>query len=203
MSELIAAYPLQWPSGWRRTVTRERTDAKFMHAGARLTIAVGADRVYRQLNQFGVGESTVVISSDLRTRLDGRPYSDQGITGIDPGVAVYWRDRGTQRCMAVDRYIRIADNLGAVAATIEAMRAIERHGGAMILDRAFMGFAALPAPVAWWEILRLTGPNVSREQIERAHRRLAADHHPDLPGGNNDLMADINRARDIGLECVQ
>ena len=38
--------------------------------------------------------------------------------------------------MAIDAYTRTADNLAAVAATLEAMRAIERHGGAQILERA-------------------------------------------------------------------
>lgn len=34
-----------------------------------------------------------------------------------------------------------------IMATLEAIRAIERHGGAMIFERAFTRFAALPAAV--------------------------------------------------------
>jgi hypothetical protein len=55
---------------------------------------------------------------------------------------------GESQCMAIDIYTRIADNLAAVAATIDAMRAIERHGGAQILKRAWMGLKALPASTA-------------------------------------------------------
>jgi DnaJ-domain-containing protein 1 len=100
--------------------------------------------------------------------------------------------------MAVDRYDRVADNLAAIAATLEAMRAIERHGGALILDRVFTGFQALPAPEQPWQVLGLNS-HATRDQVEEAWRRLAAKHHPDR-GGNADLMARINAARDQLLE---
>jgi hypothetical protein len=62
-------------------------------------------------------------------------------------VAVYWADpdSGVQQCMAIDIYDSVAGNLAAVAATVDAMRSIERHGGAQILKRAFSGFTALPS----------------------------------------------------------
>jgi hypothetical protein len=101
--------------------------------------------------------------------------------------------------MAIDRYERVADNLAAIAATLEAMRAIERHGGAEILDRAFTGFAALPAPEQPWQTLGLETSRPTRDQVEEAHRRLAMKHHPDR-GGDHDAMARINAARDQLLE---
>jgi hypothetical protein len=59
--------------------------------------------------------------------------------------------------MAIDQYDRVEHNLAAIAATLDAMRAIKRHGGAEILDRAFTGFTALPAPMAggkpWRQVL--------------------------------------------------
>lgn len=199
MTDAIQAYPLQWPAGWRRTPSGQRTTAKFRNYEKSLTIGVGAERVYKELGAF-VPASRIIISSDLRLRLDGKPYSDQPTVSIDPGVAVYWADGAQHRCIAIDRYTRIADNLAAVAATIEAMRAIERHGGATILDRAFQGFTALPAPDSWWQVLGLKGPNVSEAEIKAAHRRLISEHHPDT-GGDNDTAARINRARDQGLEA--
>jgi hypothetical protein len=119
-------------------------------------------------------------------------------------VAVYWVTRaGTPaKCMAVDRYDKVADNLAAVAATLEAFRAVERHGGAAILDRAFVGFAALPAPAAWqrdwWNVLELS-QDATADQVRAAHRRLTAIHHPDR-GGRHEHMAELNRARDIRLQ---
>lgn len=78
------------------------------------------------------------------------------------------------------------------------MRAIERHGGAEILDRAFTGFVALPAPEQWFTILGVSA-NATRTEIDTAYRRLAATHHPDR-GGDGQAMARINAARDEGLE---
>jgi DnaJ-domain-containing protein 1 len=102
-----------------------------------------------------------------------------------------------QRCIAIDRYVRLPDNLAAIAATLEAMRAIERHGGAEILDRAFTGFTALPSPEQWFQVLKVPA-TATREQINDAYRRLAMEHHPDR-GGSADQMARINQARDDGF----
>lgn len=107
--------------------------------------------------------------------------------------------------MAVDRYDRVQDNLAAIAATLEAMRAIERHGGASILDRAFQGFTALPAPEQWFTILGVSA-TATRDQVEDAYRRLAMKHHPDRNPGDptaSQEMARINAAREQGLEAVQ
>ena len=100
--------------------------------------------------------------------------------------------------MAIDCYTKVADNLAAIAATLEAMRAIERPGGAEILDRAFTGFVALPAPEQPWQVLGVP-MHASMAEIETAYRRLAMQHHPDR-GGDANAMARINAARDAMLE---
>jgi hypothetical protein len=127
------------------------------------------------------------------------------ITGAaDPGAAVYWRDGEQDRCMAIDRYTKVEQNIAALAATIEAMRAIERHGGAVIMDRAFTGFTALPAPIVagmkrpWREVLRLNGAATLAE-VNAAYRLLAAVYHPDR-GGTDAKMAELNAARDEALQ---
>lgn len=178
----IEAYPLQWPVGWRRS--KDRTDARFSIGGTKGSIRArsvevvdGVRRVYRELMAMGVQEADIVISSMLRPRLGGEPGTDsRGLS--DPGVAVYWNTGGVARCMAIDRYLRVADNLAAVAATLEAMRAIDRHGGAEILDRAFSGFTALAAPEQPWQVLGVD-MNATAAQIKHAYRRLASQHHPD------------------------
>lgn len=191
----IPAYPLQWPTGWKRTNPQRRVRAKFgkqaqssygnWKTRQELTIGQAVARVRAELERMGVDDDDLVISTDLQLRLDGLPRSNQREPD-DAGVAVYWRDhRGDTRCMAIDRYDRIADNLAAVAATLDAMRAIERHGGAEILDRAFTGFTALPAPgsMDWREILDPADP-------EGSYRRLRAKHHPDRHG-------DADRFREV------
>lgn len=222
MTEAIQAYPLAWPAGWRRTPDHQRERAKFgksvaqyrdelnpqtglmrrVHAYNRksnLSVADATNRVLQELQRMGFHRDDVVISTNVELRLDGLPRSNQRAPD-DPGAAVYWRKGKESRCMAIDCYDRVEDNLVAIAATLDAMRAIERHGGAMILDRVFQGFTALPSPESWWQVLGLKGPNASRDEIDQAHRRLSMKHHPDR-GGDNETMSRINRARDQGLEA--
>ena len=194
-------YPLQWPEGWKRTQSYQRKTATFSHQGKALTVFDGLQRVLDQLQRLGVHQDDVIVSTNLQTRLDGLPRSNQARPG-DPGVCVYWKPaKSPMRCMAVDRYDEVQDNLAAVAATLEAMRSIERHGGAAILDRAFTGFAALPAPVGgkrdWWTVLELSS-TASQAEIREAFNRLAREHHPDR-GGSDERMAEIIRARDEAL----
>lgn len=159
---------------------------------------------------MGVVRDEIVLSTNLQLRLDGLPRSGQAAPR-DPGAAVYWRDPYNQqpRSMAIDRYTKVEMNIAALAATIEAMRAIERHGGAVVLERAFTGFAALPAPITagmhrdWQVVLELQDLLLpTRADIEQAFRRLAAIHHPDR-GGDVARMAEINRARAEALEFTK
>lgn len=210
MSEAIEAFPLTWPAGWRRALIGSRTRAAFgkkepvyrdgqriYDRTADLTTADSIARVQRELGLMGASRETIVISTNVPTRLDGLPYSKARMPD-DPGAAVYWRKGKETRCMAIDRYDRVQDNLAAIAATLEAMRAIERHGGATILDRAFQGFTALPSPVQPWQVLGLSTSAPTRDQVDEAYRRLAMKHHPDR-GGDSQEMARINAARELLL----
>lgn len=219
MTQAPTRYPLQWPVGWKRIPPGQRIPGMFaVKAAARdpggyrglkdITVSQAVERLGDELRRMGVPDDDVLISTNLRLRLDGLPRSDQG-EPADPGAAVYWQDGSQHRCMAIDRYTRVAQNIAALAATIEAMRAIERHGGAAILDRAFTGFTALPAPIAagmkrdWQVVLELQDLLLpTAEDVERAYRTLAARFHPDRPGGSTEKMAELNVARSEALEEV-
>lgn len=210
----VTAYPLCWPAGWKRAKHRTRADFGRQQVSTysdqfgrpytstskkRLTVNDGTGRVLDSLRKMGVGDYNVIVSTNIQVRRDGLPYSNQSEPG-DPGVAIYWQKNGKKQCMAVDRYDRVADNLAAIAATLEAMRAIERHGGAEILERAFLGFQSLPPPInggrPWQEVLRINGANVSHislASIEENYRILAMEHHPDR-GGDPNKMAELNEA---------
>jgi hypothetical protein len=98
-------------------------------------------------------------------------------------------------------YKRVADNLCAIAATFEAMRAIERHGGAQVQERTFRGFLALPASTGkrpWRQVLELDGQSVNREVIQERYLKLAKQRHPDW-GGDQQAMSELNTARDEAL----
>jgi hypothetical protein len=206
----INAYPLQWPTGWKRTVAADRKNGRFSKAMNRadsswktrrdLTMSDALQRLLGQLEHMGIHRDDVVISTNVPVRLDGLPRSGAA-EPTDPGAAVYWVEKGdARRVMAIDLYDRVADNIAALAATLDAMRAIERHGGATILERAFTGFTALPAPGAapdWWQVLGVS-QTASRDEITAAYRRLASEAHPDK-GGSAERMAAINAAREKGL----
>lgn len=208
----IPAYPLAWPAGWKRTSPGTRTSSSFgtKSRGAskqRLTIAEAVTRVRLVLALMGVHDDDLVISTNLQLRLDGFPRSNQP-EPADQGVSVYWRGSrktdATMRCMAIDRYDRVADNLAAIAATLEAMRAIERHGGAAILDRAFTGFAALDPPEAHWSAVLGVTSLTPVDEVRATYRRLRSQHHPDN-GGTAATFDAVQKAytaycRDNGIE---
>lgn len=210
------SHPLCWPAGWRRTGESYQTRARFsktehVHRGGSsfsrqgdLTVSDARLRVLEALRRFGVLDGDAIVSTNLQTRLDGLPRSGQA-EPRDPGVAVYWvRPTEPMRCMAIDRYDRVADNLAAIAATLEAMRSIERHGGATILDRAFTGFAALPAPAAvrdWREVLGVPNTVQTADSLRDAYRRAAGAAHPDK-GGTDARMAEVNAAYEAAKKAI-
>lgn len=195
MTPAITAYPLSWPPAWPRTKPGDRRDAKFgrRERGAAepfpslraLSVSDAVGRVFQQLVKMGVERETIVISTNIEARLDGLPRSDRAPVNGDPGVAVYWQNPDTNeaQCMAIDLYETVAGNLAAVAATIEAMRAIERHGGAQIQKRAFEGFKALPSA-------GMTTPTLSTSQ---AAELLARWSDASLAGGGGGAAAILVR----------
>jgi hypothetical protein len=214
MSESIQSWPLQWPTGWKRTPPHHRRAARFIRGRRQtglgwessrpVTLTEAVDRVLAELQRMGVDRQDVVISTNVRTRLDGLPRSGEREPD-DPGAAVYWQEAiGPSRVMAIDQYDRVADNLAAIAATLDAMRAIERHGGAQILERAFTGFTALPAPGAareWWEVLGVLR-TCTLDEARAAYRRAASAAHPDR-GGTDARMAEVNRAWEQAQEAAR
>lgn len=203
------AYPLTWPQGWKRTPEFSRGWAKFGtrqgYTREKLTLVGGRNRVLGTLGRMNA--RGVVISTNVRTRNDGLPRSGEREPN-DPGAAVYWTTpKGEKRCMAVDQYARVADNLGAIAGTLEAMRAIERYGGATILDRAFTGFVALPPPPdlrSWRDVLRIPdGVGVTQADLEDRYKRRRSEAHPDKggePGDFNAVQLAYDQARrELGL----
>jgi DnaJ-domain-containing protein 1 len=77
------------------------------------------------------------------------------------------------------------------------MRGIERWGTSDMLDRAFQGFAALPAPTAveaWWDVLQVRRDDHT-DAVEQSYRRLSKQAHPDL-GGSHEAMSRLNQARE-------
>ncbi len=191
-------YPLTWPAGWKRTEPGRRIRGKFGRAtkfgtegsgyvaGRPLTMNEAITRLLGELHRMGIQYGNAIISTNVPVRLDGLPRGDQR-EPQDPGAAVYWERGKSQKVMAIDLYTKVADNIAALAATIEAMRAIERHGGTIVLERAFTGFDALPAPGqtavrGWREVLGVGSLPATMSDVEATYKALRSKHHPDKGG---------------------
>lgn len=199
------AYPLAWPTVRPRRRASSRKPGKFnakrwSESGSykktvTLTVAEALGRLQEELDRIGARHP--VVSSNVELRLDGLPRSGQR-EPEDPGVAIYFQLAGKPHCLPCDTYQLVAHNIAAVAAHIEATRAIERHGVASVQEM-FAGFAALPPPSQerpWREVLGLhREPKITAEMIDARYRALARERHPDN-GGSHALMAELNAARD-------
>lgn len=156
---------------------------------------------------MGVGDWSIVISTNVQLRRDGLPYSNQREPS-DTGVAVYWENKHKKRLvLACDKYDTVGDNLYAIGMTIEATRAIERWGS-VTAEQAFEGYARLPEKTgpSCWEILGLDPHSWWTKQNERsiltAYRRRAQTWHPDR-GGSPEKFDSLVRAKDIALQLIR
>lgn len=192
-------YPLRWPEGVPRTHPNARMyRSRFGHApfGRRVRELV------EELDR--VGASHVVISTNWRPRLDGMPLASQRRPD-DEGVAVYFRVAGEPRVLAADQYQYSEDNFRAITLTLEALRAVVRHG-VVDVDRVFTGFAAIQPPAPrrpWWEVLgygRRDG--LTEDEVRERFRDLAKTRHPDV-GGSAAAFQELQEARAEALRVVR
>lgn len=179
----IDAYPLQWPVGKPRT--RSPQNSRFDQTSGRA--------VSFTLDQIRIlGGRQAVISTNIQIRQDGLPYANRRPPD-DAGVAVYFTYKARQMCFACDKWQDVYDNIYAIGKTIEALRGVERWGTGDMVEQAFTGFVALPAPRSAHDILGVR-PNASEGEIDAAFRAKAMAAHPDK-GGSATEMAELNEAR--------
>lgn len=202
------AYPLSWPAGRTRTPWGYRERAKFDVSFAR-----ARDNIVREVTLLAGGrygpDPQIVISTNIALRRDGLPLAGQR-QPEDVGVAVYFLYKKRQMSFACDRWEKIEHNMQAIAKTIEALRGIARWGTGDMLEAAFTGFAALPAPTAsgvkrhWSEVLgvhRDIGGMLGAAKVQEAYRKLVNQYH-EAKGGDPAKMVELNVARDEALKEV-
>lgn len=203
---MTEAYPLAWPEGWPRTPAAKQVDGRYHFKkvsgrdGQRrpYTFAEARDALLLEIGHLGA--TGAVLSTNFQiSGSTGLPRGDRR-PPEDEGVAVYFTRNGKQLAMACDRYMGAAENMNSLRLALDAMRQLERHGGGLMAEKAFTGFAALPAPKRWWEILGLTA-TASGPEVEAAWRSLVAQHHPDR-GGSHTAIAEINAARDAARKAL-
>lgn len=186
----VDAHPLYWPEDWTRTRPLARSSSRY-----KVSFVQARDHVLKNVKLMGGRDP--VISSNIPLRRDGLPLANIREPD-DVGVAVYWTERiagkDVYRVLACDCWQTTRDNLHAIGLSLEALRSIKRAGATQIVDRAFMGFTALPASTgrAWWVVLGVS-QHAFRNVIEQAYRELAYQRHPDR-GGTHEQMVELNAA---------
>lgn len=202
---MTEAFPLSWPEGWPRTPPADRKDGhsafkrqqdtgRGYRMGQAWTFAAARDALLEEVWKHH--PSTVVLSSNFQTGRNG-PVEGRRRPS-DEGVAIYFQRKGRPYVMACDRYHDAEGNMRSLALALEAMRQLERHGGGTMMDRAYEGFAALPAPKRPHEILGVSA-TASEAEVRAAWRQRIGEVHPDR-GGTQAASAEINAARDAMLK---
>ncbi len=187
--DAIVPGKLLWPLSKTRTPEHKREEARFgrqRDAGVgnwksrdRLTVHQAIRRLAPEISRFD--GTDMRVSSDIATRKsDGMPISSAR-EPEDPGVAVYFRLNGKPKVLACDRFKRLADNIAAVAAHIDKIRAIDRYG-VLELDEVMPDYKALPAtvtPAPSWQSVLGVGRGASLEQVTAAYKAKIRAVHPD------------------------
>jgi hypothetical protein len=185
-------YPLVWPDGLPRT--ERKVSSQF-----RTSLSAAINNVKKSLAAFATDTGKSVSEISVTSNVGGIAFD----APKDTGVAIWFEWEGAQRCLAVDRYPKVEDNLQAIHHILEARRTEMRHGGLHIVRQTFKGFVALPAPEGakpWREVLGLAGP-FTKDDIARAYREKAATAHPDK-GGTTEAMQALSRARSEALAAL-
>lgn len=185
-----AKYPLAWPPGWKRAGCRKSAPFKVPPSQAE-------KELLEELRLMGARD--VIISTDRRVNRDGT-FSVARQTLWDYGVAIFFKRKGRDVVLACDQYDEIHANIRAIGKTIEALRGIERWGASDMLDRAFTGFEALPAPEQWWQVLGIS-EHASEDAITARWRQLSKELH--ARGASDAEYSRINVARDNGKAAAR
>lgn len=172
------AYPLQWPLGWPRTEAKMREKAKM-----RATLSSALNGLKEEVRLFG--GTNLVLSSNCTLGKENP---------IDPGVVAYFMRGSDPVAIPCDRWLRVENNVQAIAKTIEALRGVERWGAKHMVKASLSGFLALPSSEKHWTIILNVGSSAGADEIKAAYRSMADIWHPDKPGGSDAKMAEINGA---------
>jgi hypothetical protein len=202
MSDTYRAYPLQWPAHRPRTPPAQRRKGLFKSGGKPLTIHAATKRLQDEVERLG--GKLPVLSTNVETRLDGLPRSDRRPLNDDPGVCLYFHLEGEPTALPCDKYNSVEDNIADIAAHVDVTRLMERHGVGTVKEM-FAGFPAIrgPGQPLWRETLGIRPDAPVNPQIIRARvAELAKRHHPDMPGGSHDRMAEINAAADRAMADI-
>lgn len=163
---MVDAFPLVWPTGWPRSKGTKKSNFG-LHSVAQASKEIEGEIAL-------LGGTKTIISCNVPRMASGRLLNNPP-QPLDKGVAVYFLLNGQEQCVPCDKWTRVEHNLWAIAQSIKALRGLERWGAKEMVNAAFRGFQALPAP-----------PDYSFEGKTKAELvDLLRQYHPDT-GANPD-----------------
>jgi len=152
----------------------------------------GVDRKANRLKSYGRGWGTVSARQEYLKALGdlGVAWAQLSMGGSDPGVVCYFDIYGNRCAIAVDEYDSSVNNFQIVIGILRGLanllasnqdRLLRDHIRKLRLDAhlpewcGFFGFKEIP----------------ERALLEKAHRKLVLESHPDR-GGSTERMLDVN-----------
>jgi hypothetical protein len=193
---MIENFPLQWPAGYPR-IARPSDNYKFFPSG----FSSEAYNLQEELRRMKA--KNVVISTNIPVLENGNPYAKYP-KPVDTGVAVYFSVDNKAMAICCDKWNTVEANLRALAMSVEAMRGLDRWGVSQVMERAFMGFKALPERAAsfpWWEVLGVSRVCTMKE-IKEAYKKKSKIHHPSA-GGEPHKWRELQEAYEEGLKQLK
>lgn len=206
MNRIPVSYPLNWPANTPRA--RVRHHGRYTTDTGRyrreVTMAEAQTRLFNALDKFnnqGRGRVVDLSRCELRTMIQVRKDGKGFIKGDerrppDVGVVVRFKIEKNPIPLPIDCYTDIAQNIAASAAAVDALRTLWRVDAGIFLAAA-SGLAGLPPPMAmanWRGILGYPQDvTPTYDEARKRYKKMASAAHSDK-GGNDNVMADLNRA---------
>jgi hypothetical protein len=178
---------LDWPTGWERTSSIERSRGRKFQA----SLADTTSDLEREMDRMDVDDwRASTASGGSHTKPNGLPkYS---ANPEDPGFVLRWTDDGEQFAVACDAYTRLRDNVRAVylwvhETRMRAQRPVRTGDSEFAAARLPSGDEdAIEAREPPHEVLGVD-PDAPDDVVKGAARALKKRTHPDQGGSNEDL----------------
>mgnify|MGYP003694605385 CR=1 FL=1 len=139
--ESVKRFPLEWPTGWTRTSKWKRQRAAFRQTKTdTMRNADGSSRTVKRDVQVSVFVATQRLERQIemlggktpRSRRTSRCASTGGhgprASPMIRASRSTFRSRAQATVLACDRFVRVGDNIAAIAGHIDALRRVERYG---------------------------------------------------------------------------
>lgn len=190
---------------WPDPPTRHRQRSRFES-----TVGATRDLLERECKHLGAREVVIQIAvreSDIR--IDGT-YPKANAIAPHPGVIVSFESKHGPLRYSTDLFTHWQDNLRAIALGLEALRKVDRYGIASGGEQ-YVGWNALPPGTPMGVAMTIDqaqrllgladGAYEVPDDVRRAYRHVAGEHHPDH-GGDPDTFRHLTEARDLLLGGV-